>query len=72
MQARAMRAGFDMRLLARNAGLAALGMIVVSGWWFARNQILYHDVLVDRLENGQAVETWVWSEKPYEFDEAMS
>jgi uncharacterized protein len=30
------------------------------------------DVLVDRLENGQAVETWVWSEKPYDFDEAMS
>src|SRR5207248_4628147 len=23
------------------------------------------DVLVDRLENGDAVETWVWSGKPY-------
>jgi ketosteroid isomerase-like protein len=30
------------------------------------------DVLVDRLENGKAVETWVWSEKPYEFDDLLS
>ena len=41
------RAGFDLRLLARNAGLAALGMIAVSGWWFARNQLLYHDLLME-------------------------
>ena len=30
------------------------------------------DVLVDRLENGDAVETWVWSGKPYEFDDLLS
>jgi uncharacterized protein len=30
------------------------------------------DVLVDRMENGQAVETWVWSGKPYEFDELFA
>ena len=27
------------------------------------------DVLLDRLENGEAVETWLWSGSPYEFDE---
>ncbi len=30
------------------------------------------DVLVDRMENGKAVETWLWSQKPYEFDELLS
>ena len=29
------------------------------------------DVLVDRLENDKAVETWVWSQKQYEFDELI-
>ena len=30
------------------------------------------DVLVDRMENGEAVETWTWSQKPYEFDDLLS
>ncbi len=30
------------------------------------------DILVDRLENGEAVETWIWSQRQYEFDEIMS
>ena len=30
------------------------------------------DVLVDRIENGQAVETWVWSGNQYEFDDLLS
>ena len=29
------------------------------------------DVLVDRMENDKAVETWVWSQKQYEFDEVI-
>jgi hypothetical protein len=29
------------------------------------------DVLVDRMENGEAVETWIWSQKPYEFDDLL-
>jgi len=30
------------------------------------------DVLVDRMEDGKAVETWIWSQKPYEFDDLLS
>ena len=29
------------------------------------------DVLVDRMEGDDAVETWVWSQKQYEFDEMI-
>ena len=29
------------------------------------------DVLVDRMENDEAVETWVWSQKQQEFDELL-
>ena len=29
------------------------------------------DVLVDRMEGDDAVETWVWSQKQYEFDEII-
>ena len=29
------------------------------------------DVLVDRMEGDDAVETWVWSQKQYEFDEML-
>ena len=29
------------------------------------------DVLVDRLENDRAVETWTWSQKQAEFDELL-
>lgn len=29
------------------------------------------DVLVDRMENDKAVETWVWSQKQHEFDELI-
>jgi hypothetical protein len=38
----------DVGALARNAGLAAAAMVVVCGWWFARNQVLYHDFLMER------------------------
>ena len=30
------------------------------------------DVLVDRLENGEAVETWVWVQNQYEADELLA
>jgi len=29
------------------------------------------DVLVDRMEGDDAVETWVWAQKQYEFDEMI-
>jgi hypothetical protein len=30
------------------------------------------ELRADRMENGQAVETWTWSQKPYEFEDLLS
>jgi len=35
-------------------------------------QLNSFDVLVDRIENGQAVETWLWSGEQYDFDDLLS
>lgn len=43
------RSGASERSLARHAGLTLLTALLLSGWWFARNQVLYGELLPLRL-----------------------
>jgi hypothetical protein len=59
-EARGMAADLDLTLFFRS-GLTVLGVAaVVSGWWFVRNQVLYHDPLALRVFNEYFLDAPRW------------
>jgi hypothetical protein len=48
-------------LAVQSGAIAAAVVILVAGWWFVRNQVLYGDPLAQRAFNWYFADTWTWA-----------